>query len=89
MIDDCANMRYRQHEKNQVGLNQGWLFEQSVLIADFVGLSAHPFVRPWLAGNRTGFGFLAVNFYKCRRRMSEKTVFLVLCLVFMIKGKGK
>jgi rhamnosyltransferase len=103
VIDDCANMRYRQHEKNQVGVNQGWqakkqrlsklfsgwLFEQSALIADFVGLSAHPFVRPWLAGNRTGFGFLAVNFYKCRRRMSEKTVFLVLCLVFMIKGKGK
>ncbi len=103
MIDDCANMRYRQHEKNQVGVNQGWqakkqrlskllsgwLFHQSTLIADFVGLSAHSFVRPWQAGNRTGFGFLAVNFYKCRRRMSEKAVFFVLCLVFMIKGKGK
>lgn len=103
MIDDCANMRYRQHEKNQVGVNQGWqakkqrlskllsgwLFHQSTLIADFVGLSTHPFVRPWRSGNRAGFGFLAMSFYQCRRRMSEKIVFLALCLVFMIKGKGK
>jgi rhamnosyltransferase len=103
VIDDCANMRYRQHEKNQVGVNQGWqakkqrlsklfsgwLFGQSALIADFVGLSAHSFVRPWQAGNRAGFGFLAVSFYQCRRRVSEKIVFLALCLVFMIKGKGK
>lgn len=60
VIDDRANMRYRQHESNQVGVNQGWqakkqrlskllsgwLFHQSALTADFVGLNAYSFARP-------------------------------------------
>ena len=101
VIDDYAGMLYRQHEKNQVGVNRGWkallhrarkIFSgwgltQSALIADLVGLGDDPFVRRWSGGSRTGLLWLACHAWQCRRRLRDKLLFALSCLALCVAGK--
>jgi len=103
VIDDYAGMLYRQHEKNQVGVNRGWQallhrarkifsgwgLKQSVLIAELVGLGNDPFVRRWSGGSRAGLVWLACQAWQCRRRMRDKLLFSLSCLVMFFAEKPR
>jgi len=102
-IDKYSSMLYRQHENNQVGVNTGYkaflyrmrfvlsgkALEQSVLLAHLCGLASHPFVNRWCDLSRSGFFYLAFNAYKCRRKSSEKILFLLSCLLLSVIGHRK
>lgn len=95
VIDDYPGMFYRQHESNQVGVNRGWpallhrarkIFSgwglgQSALIAELVGLGQDPFVRRWSAGRPAGLVWLACHAWHCRRRLRDKLLFFLSCVV--------
>jgi len=103
VIDDYAGMLYRQHEKNQVGVNRGWRallhrarkifsgwgLSQSVLIAELVGLENDPFVRQWASGRWTGLVCLAGHAWQCRRRTRDKLLFSLSCLVLCFAEKPR
>lgn len=101
VIDDYPGMLYRQHEKNQVGVNLGWRalwhrahkilsgwgLAQSVLIAELIGLENNFFVRRWSGGSRMGMFWLAFHAWQCRRRLRDKILFALSCLALGILGK--
>lgn len=103
VIDDYPGMLYRQHEKNQVGVNLGWRalrhrahkilsgwgLAQSVLIAELVGLGNDSFVRRWSDGGRIGMFWLACHAWQCRRRLRDKVLFALSCLALGILGKRR
>ncbi|MEY3996187.1 MAG: hypothetical protein RL344_530 [Pseudomonadota bacterium] len=94
-IDNHSSMLYRQHNNNVIGANiglktalirwkklrQGWLVEQSILIADVVGYSDKPPII-WLKRlNILDRIKLIKNIFSYRRRFREK---IILALFFMI-----
>lgn len=103
VIDDYPGMLYRQHEKNQVGVNMGWQallhrarkicsgwgLAQSALIADLVGLGDDPFVRRWSDGSRTGLLWLACHAWQCRRRLRDKIIFALSCMALCVVGNRR
>lgn len=103
VIDDHAGMLYRQHEKNQVGVNLGWQaslhrarkilngwgLAQSALIAELVGLGNDPFVKPWSSGSRVGLLWLACHGWHCRRRLRDKLLFTLSCFAMCIAGSRR
>ncbi len=100
-IDKSPYMLYRQHEKNQVGVNvgwtaaryrfkqimAGWLFDQSLLIAHLIGISDHRFVRAWSSGERVGYLKLALSALQCRRRLRDKFLFSLSCVLLFFVGR--
>ncbi len=98
VIDDVPGMLYRQHENNQVGVNTGWRafvhradkvlsgwgLAQSALIARLVGLSDDPFFLRWSGGSRLSLFYLALHAGQCRRRVRDKFVFGLSCLVLSV-----
>jgi rhamnosyltransferase len=100
VIDNQALLLYRQHEHNQVGVNQGisgflhryrrilngWAIDQAILIADLIGVQNTPFVRRNLNKSRMGFFQLAFCARQCRRRLRDQFVFGVMCMLLAIKG---
>ena len=103
VIDDFAGMLYRQHEKNQVGVNSGgrafiqradkvlsgWGLAQSALIARLVGLNDDPFVLRWAGGSRLGLLYLALHAWQCRRRVRDKFIFALSCLVLSVTRRSR
>lgn len=103
VIDDYPGMLYRQHEKNQVGVNLGWRalrhrahkilsgwgLSQSILIAELVGVGNDSFVRRWSDGGRIGMFWLACHAWQCRRRLRDKLLFALSCLALGILGKRR
>lgn len=102
VIDEYPGMRYRQHEENQFGVNigwhaylhrarkvlNGWGLNQSVLIAQLVGLANDPFVKSWSGGSRFGFFRLGLRAGQCRRRTRDKMLFALSCMALCVLGKG-
>jgi rhamnosyltransferase len=100
VIDDQAHIFYRQHEHNQVGVNQGiagFLYRyrkvwggraigQVILIADLIGVKNTVFIRTHLNKSRMGFLRLAFCARQCRRRLRDQFVFALMCLLLAIKG---
>ena len=100
-IDPWPSMLYRQHLKNQVGVNYGWKaflyrlqkiiggwgIQQSALIAMLVGKSDTAFVKSWCGFERYGFLKLAFNANKCRRKPIDRVFFFFACLLMAIVGK--
>lgn len=103
VIDDYPGMLYRQHEKNQVGVNLGWRalrhrahkilsgwgLSQSILIAELVGVRNDFFVRRWSDGGRMEMFWLACHAWQCRRRLRDKVLFAISCLALGILGKRR
>ena len=103
MIDDFAGMLYRQHQKNQVGVNSGWRafvhradkvlsgwgLAQSALIARLVGLNDDPFVVRWGGGSGLELLYLALHAGQCRRRMRDKFIFGFSCLVLTVTRRRR
>ena len=100
LIDDYAGMLYRQHERNQVGVNQGWKavihragkvfsgwgLTQSALIAELVGLGNDPFIKRWSGGSRWGLLWLACHGWQCRRRLRDQLLFALSCFALCFAG---
>ncbi len=103
IIDDFSSMLYRQHENNQVGVNVGlraflhradkvlssWGLAQSALIARLVGLNEDPFVLRWACGSRLGLLYLALNAGQCRRRLRDKFIFGLSCVVLSLMRRSR
>lgn len=103
VIDYHAGLLYRQHEKNQVGVNIGWRaslqrsrkilggwgLSQSALIAELVGLGNDPFVRRWSNGSRAGLLSLSLHAWQCRRRLRDKMLFALSCAALLLAGKRR
>jgi rhamnosyltransferase len=93
-IDSYSSLLYRQHTNNQVGANvglspflirakkvlNGWGLNQSLLIANAVGLGNSPFVLNWSKGSRLGYISLCSHFWQCRRRLKDKFLFFLGCI---------
>lgn len=100
VIDDQPGLLYRQHEKNQVGVNIGWRaslhrarkilggwgLAQSALIAELVGLGSQPFVQRWSNGSRAGLLLLSLHAWQCRRRLRDKMLFALSCIALLPSG---
>ncbi|WP_309474176.1 MULTISPECIES: glycosyltransferase [Pseudomonas] len=103
IIDVHSYMRYRQHGNNQVGVNSGlkalksrlfqvfngWWLSQAALISRLTGVENTPFVQRWISLRRVALIRLAFSGYKCRRRVRDKIVFTVLCVVLAILRQKK
>lgn len=94
LIDPTPGLDYRQHDRNQVGVNDGvvpalarwrkitdgWWFNQVWLTASLLQI-ANPFMTP---GPHGGGAFawlkLASNSTNCRRRLRDRAVLSVICL---------
>lgn len=98
VIDRWSSMKYRQHAKNQIGVNAGWRsfwlrarkvlsgygFQQSLLIADAIGASSLPLVQRGLRGGRRGYLWLALQARQCRRRPVDQLWFFISCVLLAI-----
>lgn len=99
-IDHATWIRYRQHAKNQVGVNSGikafmhrahkvtsgWALSQSILIAQLIGSGNTPFVKSWSSGKPLALLKLASHSWQCRRRLKDKVLFFFSCLLMAAKG---
>lgn len=99
-IDAIPSMLYRQHEKNQVGVNlgfkarlsrlrkikDGWWLHQACLIAELVGASHSSFVQSWSKLGRFELLRLATHAFQCRRHIHEQVIFLLVCFLLAIVG---
>lgn len=97
-IEPYSSMLYRQHATNQVGANvgtyaflvrakkvlNGWGLEQSLQIANAIGIGHSSFVSTWSKGHRLGYISLGCQFWKCRRRVRDKFLFLMACICLAI-----
>lgn len=100
-IDPRAELLYRQHEENEVGVNMGLrpLMErarrvlneralaQAVITARACGLGDDPFVRRWSDGSRSGLVWLALHARDCRRRPRDQALFAAACLALCATGR--
>lgn len=100
VIDDQVHMQYRQHSKNQVGVNvglraftyrvrkvlTGWGTVQTLRIASMVGLDDDPFVRQWKTTGRIGWLRLVLRARQCRRRPRDVLFFALSCLFLVVLG---
>ena len=98
VIDDWPSMAYRQHGKNQIGVNAGWKsfwlrlrkvlngygFEQSLLIADLIDDSDLPVVRCGLRRGHRGYLWLALRANQCRRKNIDKFLFFCSCMALAV-----
>ena len=100
VIDGHAGLRYRQHGKNQVGVNaglaalvwrakkvlNGWGLNQARLIAELVGIGSQEFVRSWSAGGRWSMLKLAWRSRHCRRKPGDRLWFALSCMALAVIG---
>lgn len=99
-IDDEPTLYYRQHDQNDVGVNQGlraaisrwhiitdgsWL-QQVAYTAEAIGMVNDPFVKQWLPFRRGGFLMLVKHAGKCRRRFRDKILFSIIFIYWGIVG---
>ncbi|MES2949240.1 MAG: glycosyltransferase [Pseudomonadota bacterium] len=100
LIDEYASLMYRQHGKNQVGVNagaaallwrakqvlSGWGLNQARLIGRLVGADQDGRVRGWFAGGRLAVFGLALQSFQCRRKPGDRIWFAVSCLALVLIG---
>ena len=103
VIDPWSSMRYRQHARNQIGVNAGWrsfwlrvrqvlngyAFEQSRLIAEVVGGSAVGLAQPASREGRLGYLAMAMRAPQCRRRRADQALFFISCLLLAIVNPAR
>lgn len=101
VIDERPGLMYRQHGCNELGANNGWQairrrlckvldgwgLDQSLVIARLVGVASHPFVGMWSERTPRAYLRLALSANQCRRKLSHRMVFFVLCLFLALRMK--
>lgn len=102
-IDPEPSMLYRQHGKNQVGVNvgvnaylvrlrqitSGWWLHQAYLIAKIAGIGDCSFVQSWSNLGRIGLLRLATKAFQCRRRLADQAFFALICVGLAIIGNDQ
>jgi len=100
VIDEYASLMYRQHGRNQVGVNagiaavlwrakkvlSGWGLNQARLTAELVGVNQQDFVQSWRRGGRKSMLRLAMQAQHCRRKPGDKIWFALSCMALAIIG---
>lgn len=101
VIDPHCRLLYRQHPDNAMGVNRGWRalwfrlqmilsghgLEQSLRMADAVGVGQSTFVRGWRRLDRAGIGFLLRHAWQCRRKPLHRLFFgLVMMTLWLRHG---
>lgn len=95
-IDPQSRMLYRQHIGNALGANLGLKamrfrlgyilsgqgLEESLRVADAVGIGASDFVKRWRRLDRPAMRFLLFNAPRCRRRPLDR-VYFALMMAYM------
>ncbi|MBY0378231.1 MAG: glycosyltransferase [Gammaproteobacteria bacterium] len=103
IIDHRPSMLYRQHARNQVGVNRGfkaykhrlnkvldgWWLHQSLLIAHIIAVERNEFVKQWADLGRYSLFKLAFRAPQCRRKRSDQFFFFCLCLLVAVFGLKK
>lgn len=102
-IDAKPSMMYRQHGKNEVGVNRGirayynrmkkisdgsWL-KQALLIAELVGAGETPFIKKWAKLGRRELFWLAKHAFQVRRKKIEQFFFLLVCLLLALTSRNQ
>ena len=99
-IDAQANMLYRQHGANQVGVNVGWRaflwrvgqvlngwgLDQARLIGMLVMPEQDPFMAKWVGGGRAAVWNLLWHANACRRRPLDRVWFAISCIALCVVG---
>ncbi|MFA5494511.1 MAG: glycosyltransferase [Porticoccaceae bacterium] len=99
VIDPHSRLLYRQHPDNAVGVNRGWRalwfrlqmiltghgLEQSLRMADAVGIGQSAFVRGWRRLDRGGIGFLLRHAWQCRRKPSHRLFFALVMIALWLR----
>ena len=100
-IDPVPGLDYRQHERNQVGVNSGvasaitrlrkitdgWWFSQVRLTALLLEINC-PFIgRENKAARVMSWMKLALSVSHCRRRVRDRAVLFVVCLINAVAGR--
>lgn len=103
VIESKPSMLYRQHARNQVGVNRGfkaykhrlnqvldgWWLRQSLLIAGLVTVESSGFVKQWSDLGRFNIFKLAFRAPQCRRKRNDQFFFFLLCLLVAVFGFKK
>ena len=93
-------MLYRQHESNEVGANSGWKsfkqrlsvmlqgdgFNKALQQADFIEQSNLAPIKLLRSSSRLSLLKLSLFSFQCRRQLSHKMFFFIICIIFAIKG---
>jgi rhamnosyltransferase len=101
-IDSTPSLLYRQHENNQFGVNagakafqsrmkqifNGWWLNQVRLIASLVQANELTPVQRLDVSYRSALLGLSLRAWQCRRRLRDKIIFAVICLVLMVRGRA-
>lgn len=99
-IDSQANMRYRQHSGNQVGVNAGWRaflwrvgqvlngwgLDQARLIGTLVMPENDAFMAKWVGGGRVAVWNLLWHANACRRKPLDRVWFAASCIALCVWG---
>jgi len=100
IIDSKPTMLYRQHDSNEVGANSGLKsflkrfsvitsgngFDKALQQARFIGQSNVLPIALLIEGSRISMLKLSLISFSCRRQLSHKLFFLLICFYFSIKG---
>lgn len=100
IIDSKSTMFYRQHESNEVGANSGFKsflkrcsvitsgngFDKALQQAKFIGQSHALPIKLLRSGSRISMLKLSLISFSCRRQLTHKIFFLLICFYFTIKG---
>lgn len=98
IIDPKPGMLYRQHENNQIGMNNGikaflkraekiingYGFEQAQKIAFVTGADKDSYIKELLSGSRKRFLLLALNAKHCRRKRIDVLYLLFASLIMYL-----
>lgn len=100
-IDPVPGLDYRQHERNQIGVNNGlaptlarwrkiadgWWSSQVGLIASLLKIP-NPFITPeGQSGGAISWMKLACNVANCRRRIRDRALLFAICLYSATVGR--
>ncbi|MBA6137460.1 MULTISPECIES: glycosyltransferase [Pseudomonas] len=101
VIDPRPGLDYRQHERNQVGVNDGmasakarwrkitngWWFEQVLLTARLLQINSPFFALTGTHHKVKSWTKLAFSAASCRRRTRDRVMFFVICLLMGVLGQ--
>ena len=98
VIHEWSSIGYRQHDNNQLGVNKGFSallyrfkliingygFNQSLLIANFLSISKMNIVSKGILNGRFGYLWLSLRSVHCRRRLIDVSFFFISCLLLFV-----
>ncbi|GHV57666.1 glycosyl transferase [Spirochaetia bacterium] len=99
VIDNCALIEYRQHNNNQLGVNnglkafisrtrkalEGEVIEQVVKTICFLNIENEEFIKKWYKSNKIEYLKLAYFSKELRRKGKDRILFFCFCIISFLK----